>query len=100
MSIVTGDTNQDHYFEMNDQITFTFLSQLAKSAIFQYIKDKNYLLIIIKNKNMKNQLTKLAQKLADKITSKKYEQMTDSELPEVKKANASIYKQRLYNKLE
>ena len=49
---------------------------------------------------MKNQLTKLAQKLADKITSKKYEQMTDSELPEVKKANASIYKQRLYNKLE
>ena len=49
---------------------------------------------------MKNQITKLAQKLADKITSKKYEQMIDVELPKVKKANASIYKQLLYNKLE
>ena len=49
---------------------------------------------------MKNQLAKLAQKLADKITSKKYEQIFDGELPEVKKANASIYKQLLYTKLK
>ena len=49
---------------------------------------------------MKNQFTKLAQKVADKIKSKKYEKMGDSELPQVKKANASIYKQLLYSKLE
>ena len=49
---------------------------------------------------MKNQIKKIAQKMADKITSKKYEQMTDYELPKVKKANASVYKQLLYNKLE
>ena len=99
MSIVTGDTNQDHFFEMNDQITFTFLPQLVKGAIFQYIKDKEYP-IITKHDNMKNQITKFAQKLADKVTSKKYEKMVDGELPKVKKANASIYKQLLYKKLE
>ena len=49
---------------------------------------------------MKNQITKLAQKLADKITSKKYEQMIDGELPKVKKANTSVCKQLSYSKLE
>ena len=84
---------------MSDQITFTFLSQLAKGAVFQYIKDKECP-ITKKTKNMKNQLAKLAQNLADKITSKKYEQIIDSESPKVKKANASIYKQLLYSKLK
>ena len=49
---------------------------------------------------MKNQFKKLTQKLSDKITSRKYEQITDEKLPNIKQSNPSMYKQLLYTKLD
>ena len=49
---------------------------------------------------MKNQLQKLTQKLAEKISSKKYEQMIDPTVPTIKKSNANFCKKLFYNKLD
>ena len=49
---------------------------------------------------MKNQLQKLTQKLADKISNKKYEQMIDPTVPTIKKSNANFCKKLFYNKLD
>ena len=50
--------------------------------------------------NMKNQLKKFTQKLADKINSKQYEQMIDPTILAVKKPNANFCKRLFYNKLD
>ena len=49
---------------------------------------------------MKSQLKKIAQKLADKITSRKYEQLTDHPVPKVEMENVSAYRQLMYSKLK
>ena len=49
---------------------------------------------------MKSQLKKIAQKLADKITSRKYEQLTDHSVPKVEMENVSAYRQLMYSKLK
>ena len=49
---------------------------------------------------MKNQLKKITQKIAEKIQSRKYEQICDEAKPKIKKSNAFIHKQLLYTKLE
>ena len=49
---------------------------------------------------MKSQLKKIAQKLADKITSRKYEQLTDHSVPKVEMENVSVYRQLMYSKLK
>ena len=43
---------------------------------------------------------KLTQKLADKVKSRKYEQLEEVKLPKVKKSNASVYRRLLYKTLE
>ena len=49
---------------------------------------------------MKSQLKKIAQKLADKVTARKYEQLMDQPVPKVEMENASVYRQLLYSKLK
>ena len=49
---------------------------------------------------MKSQLKKIAQKLADKVTARKYEQLMDESVPKVEMKNVSVYRQLLYNKLK
>ena len=49
---------------------------------------------------MKNQWKKITQKIAEKIQSRKYEQICDETKPKIKKSNAFIYNQLFYSKLE
>ena len=48
---------------------------------------------------MKNQLIKITQKLAEKVKARKYAKMEDAQVPKVKKSNASVFRQLLYQKL-